>query len=109
MVGRAHITPSGPLARDPDLWRHGQRIASRGGKNAKKRALRLMTRRTASIAVSLPGTWATTGEADRRSEGCLPYPSRWPARCPGPLSAWSHRTSLRSARASLGPLPKRTA
>jgi transposase len=37
-VGSAHYILLGPFAPDSDLGGHGQKIASRGGKNAKKRA-----------------------------------------------------------------------
>jgi transposase len=37
MVGSAHYI-LGPFGKDSDLRRHGEKIASRGGKNAKKRA-----------------------------------------------------------------------
>jgi transposase len=37
LVGSAHYI-LGPFGSDSDLRRHGQKIASRGGKNAKKRA-----------------------------------------------------------------------
>jgi len=38
LVGSAHYV-LGPLGSDSDLRRHGEKIASRGGKNAKKRAV----------------------------------------------------------------------
>ena len=38
LVGSAHYV-LGPFGSDSDLRRHGQKIASRGGKNAKKRAV----------------------------------------------------------------------
>src|SRR5918997_689940 len=37
LVGSAHYV-LGPFGSDSDLRRHGEKIASRGGKNAKKRA-----------------------------------------------------------------------
>jgi transposase len=38
LVGSAHYV-LGPFGSDSDLRRHGQKIASRGGKNSKKRAV----------------------------------------------------------------------
>jgi transposase len=38
LVGSAHYILLEPFAPDSDLVGHGQKIASRGGKNAKKRA-----------------------------------------------------------------------
>ena len=35
LVGSAHYVP-GPFGSDSDLRRHGQKIASRGGKNSKE-------------------------------------------------------------------------
>ena len=46
----------GPFGRDSDLRRHGQRIASRGGKNAKKRAAVAVARK---LAVLLHRLWIT--------------------------------------------------
>ncbi len=38
LVGSAHYV-LGPFGSDSDLRRHGEKIASRGGKNSKKRAV----------------------------------------------------------------------
>ncbi|MGF1473034.1 MAG: IS110 family transposase [Rubrobacteraceae bacterium] len=58
LVGSAHYI-LGPFASDSDLRRHGEKIASRGGKNAKKRAVVAVARR---LAVLLHRLWVT-GEA----------------------------------------------
>jgi transposase len=55
MVGSAHYI-LGPFASDSDLRRHGQRIASRGGKNAKKRAAVAIARK---LSVLLHRLWST--------------------------------------------------
>jgi transposase len=55
MVGSAHYI-LGPFGRDSDLRRHGQRIASRGGKNAKKRAAVAVARK---LSVLLHHLWIT--------------------------------------------------
>lgn len=44
LVGSAHYI-LGPFAQDSDLRRHGQKIAERGGKNAKKRAVVAVARK----------------------------------------------------------------
>ena len=49
----------GSFASDSDLRRHGERIASHGGKNAKKRAVVAIARK---LAVLLHRLWIT-GEA----------------------------------------------
>jgi transposase len=71
LVGSAHYI-LGPFGRDSDLRRHGQRIASRGGKNAKKRAAVAVARK---LSVLLHRLWIT-GElyeplynAQKRSKG----------------------------------------
>jgi transposase len=48
LVGSAHYI-LGPFGSDSDLRRHGQKIASRGGKNAKKRAVVAVARRLAAV------------------------------------------------------------
>ena len=48
LVSSAHYI-LGPFAPDSDLRRHGQKIASRGGKNAKKRAVVSLTRKLAVL------------------------------------------------------------
>lgn len=55
LVGSAHYI-LGPFAPDSDLRRHGQKIASRGGKNAKKRAVVAVARK---LAVVLHRLWVT--------------------------------------------------
>jgi transposase len=52
-VGSAHYI-LGPFGKDSDLRRHGQKIASRGGKNAKKRAAVAVARK---LAVLLHRLW----------------------------------------------------
>jgi transposase len=46
----------GPFGSDSDLRRHGQKIASRGGKNAKKRAVVATARK---LAVLLHSLWVS--------------------------------------------------
>jgi transposase len=58
LVGSAHYI-LGPFGQDSDLRRHGQKIASRGGKNAKKRAAVAVARK---LAVLLHSLWMS-GEA----------------------------------------------
>ena len=58
LVSCAHYV-LGPFAQDSDLRRHGEKIAGRGGKNAKNRATVAVARK---IAVLLHRLW-TTGEA----------------------------------------------
>jgi transposase len=55
MVGSAQYV-LGPFAKDSDLRRHGQRIASRGGKNAKKRAAVAVARK---LSVLLHSLWVS--------------------------------------------------
>jgi transposase len=58
LVGSAHYI-LGPFAPNTDLRRHGEKIAERGGKNAKKRAVVAVARK---LAVLLHRLWIT-GEA----------------------------------------------
>jgi transposase len=58
LVGSAHYV-LGPFGQDSDLRRHGEKIASRGGKNAKKRAAVAVARK---LAVLLHSLWMS-GEA----------------------------------------------
>jgi transposase len=58
LVGSAHYV-LGPFGSDSDLRRHGQKIASRGGKNSKKRAAVAVARK---LAVLLHSLWMS-GEA----------------------------------------------
>jgi transposase len=55
LVGSAHYI-LGPFAKDSDLRRHGEKIASRGGKNAKKRAVVAVARK---LSVLLHRLWVT--------------------------------------------------
>jgi transposase len=71
LVGSAHYYILGPFGSDSDLRRHGQKIASRGAKNAKKRAVVAVARK---LCVLLHHLWVT-GElyeplydANRRQE-----------------------------------------
>jgi transposase len=52
LVGSAHYI-LGPFGSDSDLRRHGQKIASRGGKNSKKRAVVAVARKLAVLLHSL--------------------------------------------------------
>ena len=52
LVGSAHYI-LGPFGSDSDLRRHGEKIASRGGKNAKKRAVVAVARKLAVLLHSL--------------------------------------------------------
>jgi transposase len=55
LVGSAHYI-LGPFGSDWDLRRHGEKIASRGGKNAKKRAAVAVARK---LSVVLDRLWVT--------------------------------------------------
>jgi transposase len=55
MVGSAHYI-LGPFAQDADLRRHALKIAERGGKNAKKRAVVAVARK---LSVLLHRLWVT--------------------------------------------------
>ena len=48
LVGSAHYIV-GPFGSDSDLRRHGEKIASRGAKNAKKRAAAVAVARKLSV------------------------------------------------------------
>jgi transposase len=52
LVGSAHYI-LGPFGKDSDLRRHGQKIASRGAKNSKKRAAVAVARKLAVLLHSL--------------------------------------------------------
>jgi transposase len=70
LVGSAHYI-LGPFARDSDLRRHGMKIACRGGKNAKKRAVVAVARK---LSVVLHHLWVSEEIYDplynaRRLEG----------------------------------------
>jgi transposase len=55
LVGSAHYV-LGPFGSDSDLRRHGQKIASRGGKNSKKRAVVAVARK---LSVLLHRLWVS--------------------------------------------------
>ena len=55
LVGSAHYI-LGPFGSDSDLRRHGEKIASRGGKNAKKRAAVAVARK---LSVLLHSLWTS--------------------------------------------------
>jgi transposase len=55
LVGSAHYI-LGPFGEDSDLRRHGEKIAQRGGKNAKKRAVVAVARK---LSVLLHRLWVT--------------------------------------------------
>jgi transposase len=55
LVGSAHYI-LGPFGQDSDLRRHGEKIASRGGKNSKKRAAVAVGRK---LAVLLHSLWVS--------------------------------------------------
>jgi transposase len=55
LVGSAHYI-LGPFGSDSDLRRHGEKIAARGGKNAKKRAVVAVARK---LAVLLHTLWVS--------------------------------------------------
>jgi transposase len=55
LVGSAHYV-LGPFGSDSDLRRHGEKIASRGGKNSKKRAAVAVARK---LSVLLHSLWVT--------------------------------------------------
>jgi transposase len=55
LVSSAHYV-LGPFGSDSDLRRHGQKIASRGGKNAKKRAAVAVARK---LSVLLHRLWVS--------------------------------------------------
>jgi hypothetical protein len=56
LVGSAHYI-LGPFGKDSNLRRHGQKIASRGAKNAKKRAVVAVARKLAVLL--LHSLWVT--------------------------------------------------
>jgi transposase len=55
LVGSAHYI-LGPFGQDSDLRRHGEKIASRGGKNSKKRAAVAVARK---LSVMLHSLWVS--------------------------------------------------
>jgi transposase len=58
LIGCAHYI-MGPFGEDSDLKRYGERIAARGGKNAKKRAVVAVARK---LAVMLHSLWRNESE-----------------------------------------------
>jgi transposase len=58
LVGSSHYI-LGPFGSDSDLRRHGEKIASRGGKNAKKRAVVAVARKEKALGALAPpvGEW----------------------------------------------------
>jgi transposase len=65
LVGCAHYI-MGPFGEDSDLRRYGSRIASRGGKNAKKRAVVAVARK---LAVLLHSLWRNQSEYEALYKG----------------------------------------
>ena len=71
LVSSAHYI-LGPFGEDSDLRRHGEKIAQRGGKNAKKRAVVAVARK---LSVLLHRLWVTAEvyeplyDASRRRSG----------------------------------------
>jgi transposase len=63
LVGSAHYI-LGPFGSDSDLRRHGQKIASRGGKNAKKRAAVAVARK---LCVCSCTAYGSAGRSTSRS------------------------------------------
>ena len=63
LVGSAHYV-LGPFGSDSDLRRHGQKIASRGGKNAKKRAAVAVARK---LCVCSCTAYGSAGRSTSRS------------------------------------------
>jgi transposase len=62
LVGSAHYI-LGPFGSDSDLRRHGQKISSRGAKNAKKRAAVAVARK---LSVVLHRLWVTQKSSTTR-------------------------------------------
>jgi hypothetical protein len=67
LVGSAHYI-LGPFGSDSDLRRHGEKIASRGGKNAKKRA-------AVAVARKLAAAFAPPVDKRRGLRSSLQHPS----------------------------------
>ena len=82
LVGSAHYV-LGPFGSDSDLRRHGQKIASRGAKNAKKRAAVAVARKLALLL----HTHTLCGSAERST-----------SRCATPTAAGAGRRRLREAQ-----------
>jgi transposase len=72
LVGSAHYVV-GPFGSDSDLRRHGQKIASRGAKNSKKRAAVAVARK---LGVLLHSLWMS-------AEAYEPLRNAPPLRGPG--------------------------
>ncbi len=56
LVGSAHYIPFGPFGSDSDLRRYAEKIASRGGTNAKRRAVVAVARK---LSVLLHRLWVS--------------------------------------------------
>lgn len=70
LVGSAHYI-LGPFGPDSDLRRFGEKLAARGGKNAKKRAVVAVARK---LAVLLLALWKTRGTYERLRQAESPPP-----------------------------------
>ncbi len=94
LVGSAHYI-LGPFGEDCDLRRHGEKIAARGGKNAKKRAVVAVTRK---LSVLLHRLWVS-GEVYEplRNQGSRPKP-RPESRRRAPSAAKPRRASAAHSR-----------
>ena len=70
LVGSAHYI-LGPFGSDSDLRRHGEKIASRGGKNAKKRAAVAVARKLSELlhCLWITGEFYEPLHNTHRSEG----------------------------------------
>lgn len=67
LVGSAHYL-LGPFGEDSDLRRHGEKLAARGGKNAKKRAVVAVARK---LSVLLHRLWMTGEAYEPLRNACL--------------------------------------
>jgi transposase len=72
LVGSAHYL-LGPFGEDSDLRRHGEKLAARGGKNAKKRAVVAVARK---LSVLLHRLWVTGETYDPLRNAGLPRGGR---------------------------------
>ena len=76
LVGSARYYILGPFGSDSDLRRHGQKIATRGGKNSKKRATVAVARKLSVLSAPPVGNGRALRSALRRPSapragGCL--------------------------------------
>ena len=67
LVSCAHYV-LGPFGSDSDLRRHGEKIAARGGKNSKKRAVVAVARKLAVLLHSLWVSGQLEGGRSRRAK-----------------------------------------